>query len=349
MKRIQNDFRIVTAIILVCLFNSCKVIKNRDIKIDKLQFEVDRLQNDNDFLSHKLANSVSMQYLLDSIYILNFNLINSTRIKDSIISYWQNEPIETSSIDEDYYDYYKFMKENEKLKKRINSLGNSIDTIKIKEGEKFIYPSTNPNRIAFYCPVEMKEDYTYEVRAMLGSLFREDEIKTELLKFINETRSERNESPLTVKDVVTKDVFLGSYMRITLVDPANKFQIINISNESPDGIVKIYDDENGEYYDKAFEWNWKVTPKMNTRGEGSLIIIVTPFDKDMKPQIEKRRDFKINITVKDNLVSSFWDHAVRNPEWTLGSIITPIIAFVVGRISNKRKKKPLEKEEANLA
>jgi len=112
-----------------------------------------------------------------------------------------------------------------------------IERTVYKDSSKIVYPQTNPSKIAFYCPEVMREENTYEISAMIGYLFEEKEIKNELLNAVNEVRKERNETPLTVTDIVSKDVFLGRYLKIKLLDPANKFSIVILDNSPKEDAI----------------------------------------------------------------------------------------------------------------
>lgn len=214
-----------------------------------------------------------------------------------------------------------------------------IRSTTIENVDKIIYTKTNSSSVAFYCPEVMKEEVTYEVRAMLGCLIRDERTKEELLYAINETRRERKENPLTIEDIVTKEVLLGEYLKIELFDPDNKFVIKSLpDNHIKDGLVRIYDVSKKTYINESFQWIWKVTPKPKMKGEAALTFIITPYDKNKEPQTEKTRDYKIIIKLKEGFIANTWELANRHPDWALASIITPILSFFVG-IFLKREKK----------
>ncbi len=128
-------------------------------------------------------------------------------------------------------------------------------------------------------------------------------------------------------------------MKIELKDDAgNKFNIMNLSEkQNNESLVKIYNDMTNKFFDKTFEWSWKVTPKANTRGEASLTLIVTPYDKNRNPLDGKNKYYKIKIVLKESFFVAFWDTVNRNPEWTFASIIVPVISFFGGILFKKRK------------
>jgi hypothetical protein len=208
----------------------------------------------------------------------------------------------------------------------------------VKNVDKIVYPKANSTSVAFYCPLVMKEDITYEVRAMLGYLINDEQIKEVLLDAINETRKERREDPLTIEDINTKEVLLGEYLKIELSDPGGKFVIEPMFDKTKDGLVKIYDDVQKAFINQSFQWVWKITPKIKTKGEATLTLKITPYDKNMEPQILETRDYRIDITLKQGFIANTKELAIRNPEWALASIIAPIISFLFG-IFFKREKK----------
>lgn len=208
----------------------------------------------------------------------------------------------------------------------------------VKNVDKIIYPKANSTSVAFYCPLVMREDITYEVRAMLGYLINNEQIKEVLLDAINETRKERREDPLTIEAINTKEVLLGEYLRIELSDPAGKFVIEPMFDKTKNGLVKIYDDVQKTFINQSFEWVWKVTPKIKTKGEATLVLKITPYDKNMEPQLMDQRDYRIEITLKQGFIANTMELASRNPEWALASIIAPIISFLIGIFFKKKEK-----------
>lgn len=223
--------------------------------------------------------------------------------------------------------------------------GETIEKIKVvnsviyKDSSKIIYPNTNASKVAFYCPNEMKEETTYEVSAILGYLIEDKQIRTELLNAVNESRIERAETPLTINDIVAKNVSIGHYVKIKLVDPGKKFDIMVLENyPHQDSLVKVYDEQLQTFNNGTFTWKWLVTPKAKTSGAATLVVLVTPFNKQMQAQVGKERNFTIKIKLKKTFTQKLIDHATEFPEWTYGSIIAPIISFFVGMYMEGRKR-----------
>ncbi|MBS1535284.1 MAG: hypothetical protein JST78_09415 [Bacteroidetes bacterium] len=198
------------------------------------------------------------------------------------------------------------------------------------------YPKNIIGNIAFFCDREMREETTSEVRAMLSPLFNDQEIKNELLKSINESRAENNQKPLQLSDLISKKVNLGYYLKVELLDPGKKFQILNNSRENDSIEKKIFDDITNDYSRETFEWNWSVTPKAHAHGQAQLLLMVTPLDKNHQPNKKQiRKAYAINVKLKQAFWARVWDEMNRNPQWAVGSIIAPIVTFLAGRYLKK--------------
>lgn len=210
----------------------------------------------------------------------------------------------------------------------------------VNEVSPVVYPKTSSKSIAFYCPEEMKEENTYEVRAMLGYFLKDEQVKDELLSAINETRKEMHETPISLSDIATKAIALDKYVKIDLLDPANKFKIVYVPinpNSPTNEPVKIFDAATNKYFTNLFKWIWKVTPLTSSKGPAVLTLVITPYDKDMKPQTGEQRNYAIKVDLKESFIAAVWDRANRNPEWAVASIITPILSFFAGLFIKKKK------------
>ncbi len=206
----------------------------------------------------------------------------------------------------------------------------------IKNQTQINYPEHILSNIAFFCDREMREETTSEVRAMLSPLFNDQEIKTELLKSINQSRVENNQKPLQINDLISRKVNLGYYLKVELIDPANKFKIVNNSHESDSIKKKIFDDQTHQYSQATFEWNWSVTPKANTQGQAQLLLMITPLNQEHQTvQNQIRKVYAIKVKLKQAFWARVWDEMNRNPQWAVGSIIAPVVTFLAGRYLKK--------------
>lgn len=201
-------------------------------------------------------------------------------------------------------------------------------------------------KVAFYCEnenmkedmmFEMKEDRTYEMRAMLNPLIENDEIKSELLKVINESRVENRQKPLSEKDITSRDINLGYYLSIQIKDPGNKFNIDLVSSDKESYTKKIFNDATHKYSDTLFEWKWNVTPKPNSKGKSKLELVIVPLDKNKKIISEKIKTYNVNINFKQNFILSVWDEMNRNVKWAIAAIIAPILAFLISKLTKKKE------------
>ena len=221
---------------------------------------------------------------------------------------------------------------------KIKYVSSKINTVS-KKTEQLVYPESISGNIAFYCENKMREEQSYEVKAMLSPLFNNDDIKGELLKDINLSRKENNENQLTLDDIRSQKVNLGYYLKITLSDPDNKFKIDTIATNKNSTTKKIFNDSNNQYSQETFEWKWDVTPKANSKGIATLELIITPLDKNRNPLNEKSKSRKIKIILKQNFIDSVLEEMTRNPKWAVASIIAPILTFFAGRFTKKEKEK----------
>lgn len=230
-------------------------------------------------------------------------------------------------------------------KEAIKQQARVVSKIVYQDKSKMLLTNSSNSKVAFYCPVEMREETTYEASAILGLLIQDNEIKSELLKLVNESRAELNESPLTINDIVSKDIELGHYIKVKLVDPGNKFEIKVLDNyPAQDSMVKIYDEASQTFNKHTYIWKWLVTPKANTSGSARLIVSVSPFNKQLQALAGRERNFAIKIRLKKTFTQKLIEHATAFPEWTFGSVIAPVISFLVGVYMEKKKKKESIKE-----
>ena len=207
-------------------------------------------------------------------------------------------------------------------------------TIKV-QSEKLVLPENLIGNIAFNCPSEMKEEQTYEVNAMLGALFSKEEIQKSLLESINISRIENNEPLVTMKDVLTRQVNLGYYLNVILEDNGNKFNIKRINELANPATQSILDLTTGDFLKSTYQWQWDVTPKPKSNGEGNLNLLITPLDSNKKAMTSKQKKYAITIHFKQSFLGSIWEEMNHNIQWAIGSIIAPIITFFIGRFKRK--------------
>ena len=201
-------------------------------------------------------------------------------------------------------------------------------------------------KLAFYCEnetmdegkmYEMKEERPYEMIAMLNPIIENDEIKTELLDVVNESRVENNQLPLNLKDITSTNVVLGNYLKIEIKDPGSKFIIKPVSSDENSYTKKIYNDSTNKYINDNFEWRWYVTPKPNSKDKASLVVVISPLNKNKELIKEKIKTYNIKINFKQNFIASVWDEMNRNVKWAIAAIIAPILVFIVGKLTKKKE------------
>lgn len=216
----------------------------------------------------------------------------------------------------------------------VKYLKGATKTIKV-QSEILVLPENLIGNIAFNCPLKMREEQTYTVNAMLGTLFSKEEIQQSLLESINESRKENNERLLKMEDVLTREVNLGYYLKVTLKDGGNSFDIKEVDESANTETRSILDLTTGKLIKSTYLWQWSVTPKPKSKGTGKLYLLITPLDKDKKPMDNKRKEYPIKIDFKQSFLESFWEEMNRNIPWAVGSIIAPIITFLIGRYKTK--------------
>jgi hypothetical protein len=199
------------------------------------------------------------------------------------------------------------------------------------------YTNSNNTKVAFYCPSEMKEKTTYEVSVIRGFLLDDNEIKTELLNAINHSRIERAEAPLTINDIGSNEVLIDQYVKIQLLDPANKFKI-NAHQDYPnqDSFVKVYNENN--ILNQSHIWKWLVTPNDKTSGTATLIISVIPYNKEMQAQVENEKKITIEVRLQKTFFEKMIDQSNTFLELINGNMVAPLISILAGTNTTKRKK-----------
>lgn len=328
----MNFFKIILALLAILLAVSSCMVSNKPIdRRDDSPSPVAKQVEDEYYLEKEILIKELTENLHDSDHLIY-------RLKNTIIE--DNEKISNliDALDKTNIEIYH-------LKNSANIEDRFKPKYIYKDSLKYIYPQSPLNYIAFDCPVVMKEENTYEVTAMVALLLDEYELKNELLTLVNEVRKERNEIPITQSEIVTKEIFFGSHLKIKLLDPADKFTIIIPDNYPTDEtLINVFDENINSYSDEKFTWKWLITPKANTQGSASLKFIITLYDKDYEPLSSKERDFKISIKFKQSFLSNTWNYANSNPGWVFAGIITPIISFLAGFVTNRRKKFFVEKD-----
>jgi hypothetical protein len=206
---------------------------------------------------------------------------------------------------------------------------------------QLIYPDNLTDKVYFVYDRNMREDQTYQVTATINLLLDDKKIKSKLLKTVNESRILNNEKPFTLKDIITKKINLGYYIKIELVDINHKFKIDSISKDINHEPKKIFNETTHQYSKENFEWKWYITPKINSKGTAKLMLVTTPLDKNKQPIEGKRDYFKISIGFKQNFIASIWDKMNRNVEWAFAGIITPLLTFMAGRYLKKKETNPI--------
>jgi hypothetical protein len=184
---------------------------------------------------------------------------------------------------------------------------------------------------------------------MIKPLF-ECDLRNELLSVVNEARQEVGESALDITDIRRKDVILGRYIKVELIDPTKeKFTIVPFTEpqKTSDSLVDIYDNSRANYYGKDFLWRWSVTPKEGSEGKAKLKFRVLPFDKDKNKIEAKATEFLIVVDFENSFIENIWVKANTDPEWAVASIITPLLTFFAGFfIKRKKEDKALENKKA---
>lgn len=205
-------------------------------------------------------------------------------------------------------------------------------------------------KVAFFCEnenieegeiFEMKEERSYEMIAMLNPIIKNDDIKTEILKVINESRVENSQPPLTIDHITTRNIILGNYLKMQIKDSNDKLIIKLITNDENSHTKKVYDEIANQYIDENFEWKWNVTPKPNSKGKTKLTLVISPLNNNKETMKENVKTYDININFKQSFFASVWQKMNENIEWAIASIIAPVLIFLVGRFTKKREQEKL--------
>lgn len=325
-------------IIVVLTLYSCKVKKKEsqtlpvtcEDKIEELENQIARL--------NEIVNG--LQNKVDYIEPYDPSIVPDA-VKIYIANYLDNT---MSNINVEAYDPEPTVSGNDQgeIKTVTEDVNQAVSKDTIISTD--LYDSNeNMSSAAFYCPETMKENETYNLFAFIKPL-NNDEVKQKLLNAVNEAREERGESLLNEKDLRRKDIILGRYIKIELLDPTNKrFTILPVQRPGPITGVDIYDEEAANYFNDEFLWRWSVTPKVGAQGKATLKFKVTPYDKNNKKIKTKITEFPIEVEFENSFLEEASNLAIRDPEWAIASIITPFLTFLAGFFVKKKKQDKADK------
>ena len=258
--------------------------------------------------------------------------INKNGVPDEVEEYLSNSTVNQSNI--------RIDKPTSTETRTIIKYKQGVTKIINIQSEKLVLPKNLIGNIAFNCPLEMREQQTYEVNARLGSsLFSKKEVQESLLASINESRQENNEKLLTLKDIYTRQINLGYYVKVELKGDPNQFdiQVVGDVNLPTQQVLHL---ETSDFLKDFFDWKWIVTPKAGSKSKAAVLnLIITPLNKDKIALESKTKTYSIAIKFKQNFFESVWEEMNRNISWAISTIIAPIITFLVGRYLKNRETK----------
>jgi hypothetical protein len=333
----MEKFFLLLLFILICI--SCSSKKNT-------LSDLNDLKKDNQELAEKYDNVIKEAE----------NIARELRVKNIRIAELQYEMLRNGEIGEAIAAGNSAGQENlmkiesqlnkaksqiEALEKQKKGLQTKMATIqpKVVTKQQLVLPENLIGNVAFTCPTEMREQQTYKVNAMLGTLFSKEEVQESLLASINESRRENKKDLLTKEDILTRQVNLGYYVKIELKDSANKFDIKSIDDVNVP-IQQVLDFNSSAFLKKTFEWKWDVTPKEGSNCDVAVLnLVITPLNKDKVAIESKIKDYEIEIHFKQSFLASVWEEMNSNIPWAISTIIAPIITFLVGRYLKSKETK----------
>jgi len=206
--------------------------------------------------------------------------------------------------------------------------------VRKKQSEKDIRPSRDKyfemkggsiGDVVFYCPSRLREGETEKVIATLGKFVDITSLKNNILDFVNDTRKQRLQQPITEKDIVEKKLDLLDSVDVELDDPSNRIAVVAERNQI----------QWRKLIDSASEnWGWYITPKENEGGKADVSLYLTVWTKGAGAG---NRIFSKPYIIHIELPETIWQaflRKMRDIGWVF-VILGSSIGFLVG----KRKKK----------
>jgi len=191
---------------------------------------------------------------------------------------------------------------------------------KLSEVQKIDKKKLKANTL-IYAPKNMSKGSEYTVIAMVNLNDAKNSIAS-----ISRIAGESNSHTIKADDIkIKKNTTVTDKIKVTMKYDEEVFEEIC----SNDGLVQILDKNQ-----KEISWNWTLKPKKYSSG-AHLTFIFQSMD-DNRILFEEKKFVDVNISVS-NTFGGYLDYLSAKPEYTIPSIILPLITFFAGRFVRRKK------------
>lgn len=188
----------------------------------------------------------------------------------------------------------------------------------------------NKGKVAFYCPREMFYKETYDAYAFVSDILSDEDIKKLLInKMKEDAKDNRSNTNREDPNFLVRPVQFYQQIELKLENVVNgAFEIVPIHAEAKQLVN-----------DNMENWHWKITP-ISDRAEQQLILRIIVYDDNGQIADRFNKTYHLKVKIRPN---RFFHNTmvllIENPAWTLGSIVIPLITFLLGRLSGRKKNK----------
>jgi outer membrane murein-binding lipoprotein Lpp len=192
-----------------------------------------------------------------------------------------------------------------------------------------IVGATNrPGKLVYYAPAQLRELQRGQIIVRLGELMADTVLRERVLTAVNKRQEQLNEDLISEDDLRSGDVRLSDFMYVHLRGDTGFFDVQK--NHLKDTLSTA---DGGED-----EWRWTIAPKEGNGGlKATIEIVVVALDENGDPLYNDEAFFPIEIDLKENIWQAFWNAMGRDPKWTATTIAIPLLSFLFGRWTNRKK------------
>lgn len=185
-------------------------------------------------------------------------------------------------------------------------------------------------KVVFYCPRVMYFKETCDAYGFISDVISDEDIRKMLIERIKDEMGEDgNRTHIDDRNLLVKTVQLYRMVELRLENVVKgAFEIVPVHSEAKQVLG-----------DNMENWHWKITP-MSIVADQQLILRVIVFDESGQVAQHFNKTYYLNVKIRPY---RFFHNAVvmmvENPAWTIGSIVAPIVTFLLGRMSFRKKRK----------
>lgn len=183
-------------------------------------------------------------------------------------------------------------------------------------------------RLVYYCPSHLRVKQRGQIVVTLGELMVDTILRERLLAQVNKRQTQLKEDLITEEDMLSGDVRMSDLVYVHLRGDTGFFDV-----------QKNHLKDTASTTDAGVdEWRWTISPKEGTEGlDAEIEIVVVALDAQGNSLYNDDAAFSVTIALKYEIWQAFWLAMGSDPKWTATTIAIPLISFLFGRWSNRKK------------